>query len=330
VFRHLLAISDERGVFEHCSGDIPLPEHGYCVDDVARALIVVEREPTLSSELEVLANTCIQFLAKAQSFTGEVTNRCDIRGEWHGAATVEDHWGRAIWAWGTVVGRSANIERIAQAQEALARSATLRSPHLRSMSFAALGAAEVLRVNPSHQIAKTLLEDAADRLVSPAGASRLWPEDRLTYANAIFPEVLLLAGLLLGRPEFTRRGMDMLAWLLNIQTHAGHLSIIPCTGWTPSVSLPAFDQQAIEVAALVDACMTAYRVTGDGEWLSSARDSAMWFYGANDGGEWMHDPLTGAGYDGLQVSGRNDNRGAESTLAFLSVLQQSFSHSEVA
>jgi hypothetical protein len=36
----------------------------------------------------------------------------------------------------------------------------------------------------------------------------------------------------------------------------------------------------------------------------------------------MHDPVTGGGFDGLERGGRNENQGAESTLALLSTLQQ--------
>jgi hypothetical protein len=35
----------------------------------------------------------------------------------------------------------------------------------------------------------------------------------------------------------------------------------------------------------------------------------------------MFDPATGAGFDGLQRTGRNNNRGAESTLAMLHTAQ---------
>jgi len=36
----------------------------------------------------------------------------------------------------------------------------------------------------------------------------------------------------------------------------------------------------------------------------------------------MFDPVTGGGYDGLERAGRNDNQGAEPTLAMLSTAQQ--------
>jgi hypothetical protein len=38
--RHLEAISDEIGIIQHAQGALPDLTHGYCTDDVARALLV--------------------------------------------------------------------------------------------------------------------------------------------------------------------------------------------------------------------------------------------------------------------------------------------------
>ena len=45
VFDHLERLTDDRGLFEHALLAVPRREHGYCVDDVARGLVVVCREP---------------------------------------------------------------------------------------------------------------------------------------------------------------------------------------------------------------------------------------------------------------------------------------------
>ena len=42
-FAHLAALSDSVGLFEHARHRTPRPEHGYCTDDVARALAAVVR-----------------------------------------------------------------------------------------------------------------------------------------------------------------------------------------------------------------------------------------------------------------------------------------------
>jgi hypothetical protein len=49
--------------------------------------------------------------------------------------------------------------------------------------------------------------------------------------------------------------------------------------------------------------------------------AAAWFWGYNDNGSALYDPLTGAGYDGLTSDGVNTNSGAESTISALWAVQ---------
>ena len=44
-FEHLTRLTEPLGLFEHALGTIPRQEHGFCVDDVARALVVTARQP---------------------------------------------------------------------------------------------------------------------------------------------------------------------------------------------------------------------------------------------------------------------------------------------
>ena len=102
---------------------------------------------------------------------------------------------------------------------------------------------------------------------------------------------------------------------------AAHLSVTPTHGRGPGDLPPAFDQQGIEVAAIAEACARAFEVTSDARWADAVGMAWAWFEGSNDVGVVMYDAETGAGYDGLTPTGRNENRGAESTLAALSTLQ---------
>jgi hypothetical protein len=111
-------------------------------------------------------------------------------------------------------------------------------------------------------------------------------------------------------------------FLLRVEVHDQHLSVTPVAGRGPGELGPSFDQQPIEVAAIADACATAYRVTTDPRWLIGIILAWRWFLGDTDAGTPMFDPGTGGGYDGLQPNGPNLNRGAESTLAMLSTAQQ--------
>jgi len=92
---------------------------------------------------------------------------------------------------------------------------------------------------------------------------------------------------------------------------------------------PGYDQQPIEVAALADACASAFRITRQPSWLTGVRLAWDWFLGDNDSATPMFDPRTGGGYDGLERGGRNLNQGAESTLAMLSTAQQARRISEL-
>jgi hypothetical protein len=148
-----------------------------------------------------------------------------------------------------------------------------------------------------------------------------WPEPRLAYANAILPEVLLAAGSLLEDPSALTDGLAMLAWLLDVETSGDQLSVTPAAGWTTGEPRPGFDQQPIEVAALADACARAFELTGDPRWRDGVRRAAGWFLGDNDSGTPLLDAVSGGGCDGLERNGRNENQGAESTLALISTMQ---------
>ncbi len=321
-FDHLLSISNEIGTFEHADHSAARRGHGYCTDDVARVVIVVSREPNPTDAVLELGRTSFRFVAEAQGPDGRVRNRRTARGRWRGEHGVDDCWGRSVWAFGTAV-RSAPDD--AARRRALAhfdRGVEQRSLSRRSMAFAALGAAEVLTVDGRHQRARDLLRDAVTR-IGPLAATFgwPWPEPRLAYANAALPEVLIVAGQFLDRPDITGDGLTLLRWLLDRETVDGHLSPTPVGGAGPRDGAPSFDQQPIEVAAMADACARAAAVTGDDTWRYGVDQAIRWFEGDNDVGVPMWDPETGGGFDGLHPAGPNLNQGAESTLALLSTLQ---------
>src|SRR5277367_5342114 len=74
-FRHLHRLTDSVGLLEHAEGIVPRHEHGYCVDDVARGLVVVCREPSPPQELITLGRRYLYFLAQAQAADGRFRNR---------------------------------------------------------------------------------------------------------------------------------------------------------------------------------------------------------------------------------------------------------------
>jgi len=336
-YAHLFALSDGIGLFEHALYTAPRPAHGYCVDDVARGVVVLCRaEP--SGDLAQLAWAYLRFVRESQQPDGRVVNRCDTDGVRHGVPGVEDCWGRALWGLGTAASRGRDPELARRALDGFELSAGLRSPWPHAMAFAGLGAAEVLRTDSGHEQARSLLADAARAVVAtrpdatradaaraadtPAGRpSWPWPQPRLTYANAVIPDVLLAAGSSFGEVSLVDDGLALLDWLLTVESQPGHLSVTPAGGWAPGEPRPGFDQQPIEVSTLADACARAFELTGDPRWSRGVELAAAWFFGANDTATRLADPVTGGCCDGLQREGRNENQGAESTLALVSTLQ---------
>lgn len=330
VFDHLRHMTDHRGTFEHACFADPRPEHGYCTDDMARVLVVAARQPDSDGEVNGLARVAVQFLNDAQNSSGKVRNRLDRNGRWTDEPATEDAWGRCMWALGTAAAHSdvSLIRRLAVIQ--FERSAKVRSVWPRAMAFAALGAAEVLSVEPAHAAARALITEYAAGLADAGGdAAWPWPEPRLTYANAVLPEAMIAAGVALDDAALRQRGLDLLAWLVDYETADGHLSPAPVGGRGPGDTRPGFDQQPIEVAAIADACARAAAIDDSPIWPDSVRAAAAWFDGANDAGLPMWDPQTGGGFDGLHADGVNQNQGTESTVAVISTLQHALRLSTV-
>jgi hypothetical protein len=322
-FDHLLRMTDSRGTLEHAKLSEPRPEHGYCTDDMARVLVVTTREPNPTPEVRRLAEMSLRFLSNAQGLDGDYRNRMSRRGRWQDRPTLEDCWGRSVWGLGTAAAH-ADVDWIRQpATTQFERAARRRSPWLRAMAFAAVGAAELLTARPDHREARALLTVAADGMpTGDGGTDWPWPEPRLAYANAVIPEAMIAAGSLLDRPALLRHGLELLRWLVDHETANEHFSVTPVGGSAPGAMRPAFDQQPIEVAALADACARAATVDRDDErWAHAVASAVAWFVGDNDGSHLMWDPSTGGGFDGLEADGPNHNQGTESTLALLSTLQ---------
>lgn len=321
-FAHIVALTDQYGTFEHADHAEPRREHGYCTDDAARVLVVTAREPEPSGAVRRLARGALQFVADAQGVAGDCRNRRSADGRWHGRRAVEDCWGRSLWGLGTAAA-SGDDWLVHDARTYFERGMAQRSPWPRAMAFAALGAASVVGADPGHGGALALLDDAAGMIAGPGtSAGWPWPEPRLTYANAVLPDALLAAGAALGRSALVDRGLELLGWLLERETIAGHLSVTPVGGAGRNDRGPGFDQQPIEVATMADACARASSLDGSPQWTDGVRMAAAWFDADNDAGALMWDPTTGGGYDGLEPGGPNRNQGAESTLALISTRQQ--------
>ncbi|HEY6634653.1 MAG TPA: glycosyltransferase, partial [Acidimicrobiia bacterium] len=300
-FAHLRSLTDQRGLWEHARYDSPRPDHGFCNDDNARALVIASRE--MFEDVTDLAVIYLRYVLESRRPDGTFRNRCDAAGSWEEEAGSDDSQGRAWWALGAIAARPVAEWMRAPALSAFESSRGFESPHLRANAYAALGAAEVARSHSGFEPAVELLDRTTTSILRAARTAIPWPEGRLSYDNARIPEALVTAGDVLGDERRTSVGMRLLDWLTVNETRGSRFSFTPVAGRTPGEHGPAFDQQPIEAWAMADACHRALSVTGDLRWHELALRAGRWLLGANDAHVDMYDEASGGTYDGLTAHG---------------------------
>jgi glycosyltransferase involved in cell wall biosynthesis len=331
--QHVRALTDDTGLLQHANFCIPRYSEGYCLDDNARALLLMARIEEAGiedhEEVRALATRYLAFVHAAfDGSLGRFRNFLSYSRTWTERIGSEDSHARGLYALGTVVGRS-NVpgrKNLANDLFHAGLPAVLGFTSPRAWASALLGIDEYLRAFAGDRSVEELHAVLADRLLAlyTRAAQPEWPwfEDRLTYANAQLPHALITAGTRLGRADLLTAGLDALVWLVSVQrSDEGYFAPIGTDGFAVRGAQPArFDQQPIEAATMVAACLDAMRATGEARWQEEARHAFDWFLGQNHLRQWLYDASTGGCRDGLHADRANENQGAESTLAFLLAL----------
>jgi glycosyltransferase involved in cell wall biosynthesis len=337
---HIRALTDDSGILQHAIFTIPNRAEGYTTDDNARALMftVLLDQPgagPLANSQSANPDWPFRYLAFLQhAFHAEKKRFRNFLGYdhcWLEEAGSEDSHGRALWALGTVLARSTNrgLRGAAGRLFEVSLPAVVEFYSPRACAYALLGIQEYLHSYPEDRDAIHVRSSLAERLLAMYESIRRpdwkWFEDIVAYGNARLPEALLVVGAACGHERMISAGLEALEWLMNAQRCQtnGHFVPIGSQGFYRQDGERArFDQQPIEAAGAVSACLEAYRVTGEGRWRSQAWSAFNWFLGDNDLQLPLYDSVTGGCRDGLHPDRANENQGAESTLSFLMALLQ--------
>ncbi len=329
---HLRMMTDDTGMLQHAIFAVPRYDDGYCLDDNARALLLLalveEARIEPPTELRVLATRYLAFVRYAFDVErGRFRNFMSYSRTWTEPVGSEDSHGRALWALGTVIGRSGDAGRRALSHElfgqALVALDDFTSP--RAWAYALLGVGECISAHRGDSPVRAQASKLAQRLHAHfRSGTPDWPwcEDRVTYCNARIPQAMMVSGLWMGNADMVAAGVRALDWLARIQTaESGAFAPIGTNGFfVRGGTKTHFDQQPVEACGMVAACLQAHRVTRDGEWLTRGRQAFDWYLGQNTLDQWLYDAGTGGCHDGLHRDRRNENQGAESTLSFLMAL----------
>ena len=318
-------MSDATGMLQHGIGAIPDRRHGYCIDDNARALMLMNAAHSLDDaqrhRWSVTYAAFVQYawnadLQRFRNFMAYDRSWCEDVGS-------QDSNGRALWALGHTAENSPfkPLRRWAEELFAVATPTLegLNAP--RATAFASLGACAVLRSGVANPAVEARITSTCETLTRLLPHHRRpgwdWFEPVLSYDNARLCQALIEGGLLLGRQDWLDAGLTALRWLAKLQTAAsGHFRPVGSETFGRVGTWLPFDQQPLEAQAAIDAARAAALATRDPFWLRHAERAYQWFLGANDRGIALANPTSGACCDGVTPRGRNENCGAESILAY--------------
>jgi glycosyltransferase involved in cell wall biosynthesis len=335
--KQLGRLTDDTGMFQHAIFTIPNYGEGYTTDDNARALIftvlLTQTEDDQAEKSDSTVDLSARYLAFLEhAFNpekGRFRNFLGYDRRWNEAEGSEDCHGRALWGLGTVLGRSQDQGLRGAAgrlfEFSLPAAVEFSSP--RAWAYTLLGIQEYLLSYPGDRDVQKVRSVLGRRLLEMYESIRRpdwhWFENVLAYGNARLPHSMLLVGSACSDDRMVSAGLEALDWLLAQQRCEtnGHFVPVGSQGlYRQGGEKARFDQQPIEAAGAVSACLQAYRVTGDSRWRSEAWSAFNWFLGDNDLQLPLYDSVSGGCRDGLHPDRANENQGAESTLSFLMAL----------
>ncbi len=319
-------MTDGTGMLQHSILGVADRRHGYCIDDNARGLLLMSIADDIDPAARVrLASTYASFVQHAwNNDVGRFRNFMGYDRAWLEDIGSEDSNGRTLWALGVAAAHAptAALRRWALHWYDLTadRIGDLDSP--RARAFSMLAAAEVATIRLDDQRAREILQNGGELLLKLLSAhSRpdwAWFEIVLSYDNTRLPEALIRAGTILSSSRFLEAGLETLDWIAQQTTgHDGQFQPVGTVGFGEPFAKPSlFDQQPVEAWAMIDACSTAWRVTGDTKWIDRATKAHDWFLGANTLSLPVIDPDSGECCDGITPFEVNLNNGAESVIAW--------------
>ena len=318
-------MSDATGMLQHSIYSVPDRRHGYCIDDNARALMLMsaapELDPVARDKWTTIYASFVQYAWNPEE--RRYRNFMNFDRTWCEEVGSEDSNGRALWALGVTARDAREVKHRDWATVLFNETASLalELQSLRAQSFAMLGAAAMLEAKPGHELALAILRKFPDTHLALLAEARRpewqWFEIVLAYDNARLPQALIAAGRALGRQDLVDCGLATLAWICEKQTSPeGRFRAVGTESFNRPYGEPLkFDQQPLEAQATVDACIEAFRATGDRRWAAEAERAYGWFLGQNDLDLPLASHEDGGCFDGLMPTGLNRNQGAESILA---------------
>lgn len=325
-YRHIDSLTDNTGMIQHAVFSIPNRKEGYCIDDNARSLLWAvwackndKRDKTANHLLPVY----LSFIHYMQTEDGYFKNFMNYDRTCMEERGSEDSFGRTMMALGFLINESTNLPFIRTAQHIFYKAHlqidTLSS--LRGIANTIIGLCQVIKYNFPDDLKRDMVIKLSDKMVDMYHNNKTsdwkWFEPVLTYDNAMLPLALLNAYEITQDDRYLNIAFEAMGFLELKVFYNDIVRPVGNEAWHQKGGpLSQFDQQGIDVMAMVLYYQQAFRITREPSYLARLDKSYQWFLGNNDLGLSLYDPLTGGCADGLHAGGINLNQGAESTLAY--------------
>ena len=337
---HVIRLTDDTGIIQHAKFGIPNLKDGYCLDDNARALLMVlmvYRE-TKSRVALNMAPIYLSYIHYMQNEDGTFRNFLSFSRAFLDKVGSEDSFSRTIWALGYLLAHPPNDAYYQTGKVIFFNAAPNfeKIESIRAISNIIVGISYYLGANPDdHRMTETLRSLTAKLIFhyeENADHEWKWFESLLAYDNGMVPLALLHSTEILRDVRIKEIAIESMNFLTEKTLNQGYLSIIGNEKWhRKGGERSIFAQQPIDALAMVLMYHQAFRLTHNKDYLKKLFTCFMWFLGENDIGMSLFDFETKGCCDGIDSHGVNRNQGAESTLAYLishTTVLQAFEESE--
>jgi hypothetical protein len=328
---HLHTMTDDFGLFQFAKGVTPDKNHGYTLDDNARALIVCNwlMKQSASKETEALIQIYLRFLKMCQHEDGSFTNYLSFPDKQPTAQNTKEDLqeanARAMWSLAETINNTSLSQKLRDEAEFIFRKqlqSAVPHEHLRAKAFTIKAFSLILSTFPDlEQKLRTDINTYADELVQALSEHSInswrWFEKDLNYNNALLPESLLIAGGTLNNDEYTRLGLSTLEFLMSKTFSKTYMPIGHKKWYENKQKRSEYDQQPEDPASMVLALTKAYEFTHEPTYKTHAVKCFSWFMGNNSLKKSLYDKKSGGCYDGLHPDRVNLNEGAESLVSYL-------------
>lgn len=322
---HVKRLTDDTGIVQHAKYGIPNLKEGYCLDDNSRALLMALMAYRQNKDQEALELIPIylSFIHYMQRDNGNFGNFLSFSRQFLDVYGSADSFGRTIWALGYLISHAPNDAFKQIGRDIYTRSIQYfdKLESIRGIANVVIGISYFLKDSQEDEEQLQLLLNLVSKLVYAYHENREekwhWFEDSISYDNGILPLAMYHAAEVTNDDEHLKIANESLEFLEKVTHSHGFFTPVGNKGWyQKGGELPEYDQQSLDVMAMVLLYHQAYQVTKRKEFIDKLFASYMWFLGENSLRLPLYDHETCGCCDGLQSTGVNRNQGAESTLAY--------------